>query len=257
MSLLLVISSMENTNCRDDFFKKLASGDQILQLFDLLPEVSFFLKDRECRFIGLNRRGCEYCGVVREEEAFGKTDHNFFPRERADFYRADDLAVMKNGEPIINRIEAAPEQAGSNRMVITDKIPMRDLKGVVIGLAGFSRQIERISENSGTIDQFSRVIDHMRKNFGEPMGTKQLAQMSGMSVSQFERRFRRAFGSSPHQYLLRLRVNTAARALIETRETIAAIALNCGFHDHAHFCRSFRKIMRTTPSGFRSENKGI
>jgi AraC-like DNA-binding protein len=247
---------MGNTIIRDDFFKKLVSGDQILQLFDLLPDVSFFLKDRECRFIGLNRRGCEYCGVAREEEAFGKTDHDFFPTERADSYRADDLAVMKNGEPIINRIEAAPEQAGSNRMVITDKIPMHDRKGLVIGLAGFSRQIERLSENSGTVDQFAQMIDHMRKNFGEPMTTKQLAKMSGMSGSQFDRRFRQAFGSSPHQYLLRLRVNAAARALLETHETIATIALDCGFYDHAHLCRSFRKIMKATPSGFRSRNKG-
>ena len=247
---------MGNTNIRGEFFKKLVSGDQILQLFDLLPDVSFFLKDRECRFIGLNRRGCEYCGVAHEEEAFGKTDHDFFPIERADSYRADDLAVMKSGEPIINRIEAAPEQAGSNRMVITDKIPMRDRKGLIIGLAGFSRQIERISEKSGTVDQFARMIDHMRKNFGEPMSIKQLAKMSGMSGSQFERRFRRAFGSSPHQYLLRLRVNAAARALIETRESIANIALDCGFYDHAHFCRSFRKFMKATPSGFRSGNKG-
>ena len=246
---------MENTSIRDNFFSRLASNDQILRLFDLLPEVSFFLKDRECRFIGLNRRGCEYCGVVREEEAIGKTDHDFFPTERADSYRADDLAVMKSGEPIINRIEAAPEQAGSNRMVITDKIPMRDRKGLVIGLTGFSRQIERIRGLSGTVDQFARMIDHMQKNFGELMATKQLAKMSGMSVSQFERRFRRAFSTSPHQYLLRLRVNAAARLLIETRETIAAIAQDCGFHDHAHLCRSFSKIMKVTPSTFRSGNK--
>ncbi|MBT3569665.1 MAG: helix-turn-helix transcriptional regulator [Opitutae bacterium] len=79
--------------------------------------------------------------------------------------------------------------------------------------------------------------------------------MSGMSVSQFGRRFRRAFGSSPHQYLLRLRVNAAARLLIETSQTIAAIAQDCGFHDHAHLCRNFGKIMNVTPSTFRSRQK--
>ena len=246
---------MVHTISRDNFFSQLASADQILRLFDLLPEVSFFLKDRECRFIGLNRRGCEYCGVAREEEAIGKNDHDFFPSERADYYRADDLAVMKSGEPIINRIEAAPEQAGSTRLVITDKVPLQDRKGIVIGLAGFSRQIDRISRHSGTVDQFARMIDHMQENFGEPINTKLLAKMSGMSVSQFERRFRRAFGSSPHQYLLRLRVNAAARLLIETSQTIAAIAQDCGFHDHAHLCRHFGKIMNVTPSTFRSRQK--
>ena len=58
-------------------FVRRVAGTQLLRLFDLLPDVSFFLKDREGRFVALNRRGCEYCGVNSEREAWGKTIRSF------------------------------------------------------------------------------------------------------------------------------------------------------------------------------------
>ena len=179
------------------------------------------------------------------------TDYDFFPTEKADSYRNDDREVIKKGVSIMNRIESAPVQAGSDRMVITSKIPIKDADGNVIGLASISRQIEHIGETSGSVTQFTEMLTFMRENYGEPIVTKDLAKISGMSISQFERRFRKAFGTSPRQYLLRLRVNEAARALTETDETVASIAQDCGFHDHAHMCRSFRSIMNKSPSAFR------
>lgn len=67
--------------------------------------------------------------------------------------------------------------------------------------------------------------------------------MAGLSISQFERRFRDACGTSPRKYVLRVRVDAAARMLIGTGLTVSEIAQECGFHDHAHLSRSFRKIL--------------
>ncbi len=89
---------MKKTVPREVFFSKLDSASQILTLFDYLAEVSFFVKNRKGEFMALNRRGCEYCGVVSEEDAFGKTDHDFFPKVRADEYRDDDQRVMDSGK---------------------------------------------------------------------------------------------------------------------------------------------------------------
>ena len=243
---------MDNTGVRAAFLRLLGPSDQAFALFDLLPALSFFVKDRQGRFVALNRRGCEYCGVRSEAEAIGKTDHDFFPKPRADEYRADDESVMTTGEPIINRVESAPEDAGSPRLVMTTKVPLRDAHGKVIGVAGFSRQIERIQTPSGTVDAFASVIAHLHENFAENLSTKDLAKMAGLSVSHFERRFRQAFGSSPRQYLVRVRVEHAARLLSETDQTVSQVALACGFYDHAHFSRSFRRIMMVSPTEYRS-----
>lgn len=243
---------MNTTTLRTRFFQRLGPSDQAFALFDYLPGLSFFAKDRKGRFVALNQRGCEYCGVPSEQDAIGKTDHDFFPKSRADEYRADDFSVMDSGEAIVDRVESAPEDAGSPRLVMTSKVPLRDKRGRVIGVAGFSRQIERIQTPSGTVDAFANVMTHLHQNYSDRMSSDELASMAGLSVSHFERRFRHAFGASPRQYLVRIRVEHAARMLRETDKTISEIAQACGFYDHAHFSRSFRKIMQTSPSDYRS-----
>lgn len=245
---------MKNARVRDAFFERLSPPGQVAELFNLLPGVSFFVKDRKGRFMSLNRRGCDYCGIASEDEAIGKTDHDFFPTQRADEYRADDLTVLESGEPIINRIESAPEAAGSPRLVMTSKIPLHDHRGRVIGIAGFSRQIEHIRESSGTADAFANVVEYLHRNCGEPLTTPELAAMANLSVPQFERRFRRVFATSPRQYLTRVRIEMAAKLLTETTQTISEIAQTCGFYDHAHLSRSFRKIMNASPSEYRTKH---
>jgi AraC-like DNA-binding protein len=242
---------MENAQLQEAFFRRLAPTDQVVRLFDLLPEVSFFIKNFEGRFMALSLNKFEHCGVLQEQDAVGKTDHDFFSAQRADAYRADDLAVMESGEPIINRMEAAPERLGSPRLVVTSKIPLRDEDGEVIGIAGFSRPIERLGGDADVGDRLAKVIEHVHHRYGDPLTSGELAVMAGLSVSQFERRFRQALGTSPRQYLVRIRVESAARKLAETKQTVSEIALDCGFSDHAHFSRRFRRMMKMSPTEYR------
>lgn len=240
---------MKKTGISRRFFDRVVPSEQMLVLFDHLPDVSFFVKDRKGRFMLLNQRGREYCGVNSEEEAIGRTDYDFFPRPRADEYRRDDERVMQSGKAILNRIESAPEEEVSPRLVATTKVPLHDLRGRVIGVAGFSRQIQRIQ--SGSADAMAAVIKHLHENYNDNISAEQLAKMAGLSVSHFERRFRLAFGASPRQYLIRVRVENASRMLRETDQSITQIGLECGFYDHAHFSRSFQRLMKTSPSAYR------
>ncbi len=236
------------------FVRRVAAG-QLVALFDLLPDVCFFIKDANCRFVGLNPRGCEYCGVASGRDAMGLTDHDFFPRSRADAYLRDDRTVLRTGRPIINRIESAPEEAGSTRMVVTTKIPLRNRAGRIIGLAGFSREVARVKERPWGSARLEKVLTHLHDRHQEKHSTAHLAGIMGQSASQFERIFRQKLGTSPRQYLLRVRVESACRKLADSELTLATIAQECGFYDHAHFTRSFRKVMNTTPSEYRNEHQ--
>ncbi|MDM4014653.1 helix-turn-helix domain-containing protein [Roseiconus lacunae] len=102
-----------------------------------------------------------------------------------------------------------------------------------------------------TMDAFAKVIPHLHENFAERLSTEELAEMAGLSVGHYERRFRRAFGASPRQYLVRIRVEQAAKILLETDVTVSEVAHAGGFYDHAYFSRSFRKIMQLSPSQYR------
>jgi PAS domain S-box-containing protein len=240
---------------RDRFLTLMGHNYQWSQLFDLLPDVSFFVKDRQGRFMALNRKGCEYCGVATEATAIGMTDHDFFPKQRADSYVTDDHVCMDSGASIHNRLESAPEREGSPRLVVTSKMPIRDKQDGVIGVAGFSRQIDQLQQSSGSVERFARVANFLHREYGTSITTTQLAKMAALSVSQFERRFRRAFGVSPRQYLIRIRVEAACRLLADTEQTVSAVAHATGFHDHAHLSRSFRRVMNVTPTEYRKQHR--
>ena len=243
-----------STRLTQSFWGRVAGGD-LRQLFDLMPDVSFFAKDRRGRYTAVNRLGCEFCGVAREADVLGKTDRDFFPRRRADEYARDDAAVIRTGRPVVNRIESAPAKEGSPHVVMTTKIPLRDRAGRVIGLAGFSRRLEQMRERPAGTAVLAAVVERMHARSAENLTSRALARIAGVSVSHFDRTFRKAFDTSPRQYLLRIRVESACRRLAETDESIAAIAVACGFHDHAHFTRSFRRIMADTPSAYRAAHQ--
>jgi PAS domain S-box-containing protein len=224
-------------------------------LFDLLPDVSFFIKDRRGRFVAMNARTCEYCGIKSERDALGKTDYDFFPKQRASEYVHDDKAVMKSGRPIVNRVESAPEHEGSPHMVLTSKVPLFDSNGKVIGIAGFSREAGKVRERPEGVTRFAAVIEHMHTHVHEHPSTKELAKMAGLSLSQFDRTFRRTIGSSPRQYMLRVCIEAACLRLARSGETVSTIALEFGFYDHAHFTRCFRQTMGMTPSDYRHKHQ--
>ncbi len=241
---------MNAQESRQQFLENLPA-QQVMALFDLLPEVSFFMKNREGEFVALNKKGREFCGVATEEEAFGKTDFDFFPTDRAKAYHEDDLLVMETGQPVINRIEASPEPIPSRRLVVTNKLPILDSSRNIIGVAGFSRRVEGFSDNTGKIARFAKVVSYLHENYGKSVHTSRLAEMAGLSESQFNRRFRQTFGTSARQFLLRIRTEAAAQMLQETDATITTVAIECGFHDHAHLTRTFQRIMHCTPTQYR------
>lgn len=229
---------------------------QLLPIFDLMPDVSFFMKDRKGRFLALNRLGCEFCGVKAAREAFGKTDRDFFPRDRAEAYIADDLAVMQTGKAVYNRIEPAPEMEGSPHLVVTNKMPLRDESGKIVGVFGFSRRVEQVRCAPVATNKLAAAIAYIHEHCEKAVGTDELAKRAGQSVSQFGRTFRKAFGTSPRQYILRVRIEKACRLLTETDDTIAMIGIECGFYDHAHFTRAFRSLMAISPTEYRKDRRG-
>jgi AraC-like DNA-binding protein len=245
---------MKRLDRRRHFFSQMQSAEDLLPMWDLLPDVSFFVKDAAGKFVALNRRGCEYCGVNSELDALGLTDADFFPPARASEYMADDTTVLQTGRPILNRVEAAPEQEGSPHLVVTNKFPLRSKAGKIIGVIGFSRSVEKLRFAPAGIKRMSKVMTLLHEHHAEPLSSAQLAKTAGLSVSQFERVFHKAFGVSPRQYLLRVRVENACRLLAGTDESIANVALAVGFYDHAHFTKSFGMQMGVNPSTYRKKH---
>jgi AraC-like DNA-binding protein len=245
---------MNTAQYQAEFLEQIGDHRPFKQLLDLLPDVAFFMKDRQGRFVMQNRRSCEYCRVELESETIGKTDYDFWPQDRAELYVAGDRQVMETGEPIINAIAPAPEDVGSDRLIIYSKVPVRDREGKIIGIAGTHREVEGVRSLPGKFGQLSRAVQLLHQQYAEPLSTPQLAAIAGLSRSQFERVFHRLFGTSPMDYLLRVRVNAACRLLENTEQKCTDIALQCGFYDHSHFSRIFQRIMGIPPQSYRQRH---
>ena len=78
-----------------------------------------------------------------------------------------------------------------------------------------------------------------------------LARQARVSVAQFERRMKRIFQLSAGQYLMKVRVDAAARLLQHSAESISDIALHVGFFDQSRLSRVFRRVTGMTPGQYR------
>ncbi len=235
------------------FLAQIGDLATIHKLIDLLPDVGFFMKDSQGRFMLNNLRACQFCNADNELQTLGKTDYDFFSRDRADFYVKGDQDVMTSGVPVVNQIAPAPEN--SDRLMIHSKFPLYDRKGKAIGIVGFHRIIDDMSDSPRWYGRFAQAVAHIHTHYSQNIELKVLAKLAGFSQSQFERRFHRILGTTPYEYLLRVRI-TAARTLLETTDrTIADIACETGFYDHSHFTRTFKRIIGSSPGQYRKNHR--
>lgn len=240
---------MNSKTLQKNFLSKIGDLSTIHRLIDLLPDVGFFMKDSQGRFMLNNQRACQFCNADNEQQTIGKTDYDFFAKDRADFYVKGDQDMMATGIPVINQIAPAPEH--SDRLMIHSKFPLYDKRGKPIGVVGFHRIIDDLRDTPSWHGRFAQVVAHIHTHYGQNLEIKKMAKLAGVSQSQFERRFNRIFGTTPYEYLLRVRV-AAARALLEsTDRTIADIACETGFYDHSHFTRTFKRVVGMSPGHYR------
>jgi AraC-like DNA-binding protein len=101
----------------------------------------------------------------------------------------------------------------------------------------------------------AEIVRLMETTLDRPHALIALAQRAGLSPYHFLRVFRKVTGVTPHQLLLRLRLNAAARRLRATGEPVTEVAYAVGFEDLSNFVRSFRTEFGVTPSRYRASNR--
>jgi AraC family transcriptional regulator len=99
--------------------------------------------------------------------------------------------------------------------------------------------------------QLKRVIDFIRAHLNQDLSLASLAAQTGFSSYHFARLFRQTVGESPHQFVLRQRLETACHLLERTKMSPAQIALECGFANQSHLTRLFKQRFDLTPHAFR------
>ncbi len=99
------------------------------------------------------------------------------------------------------------------------------------------------------------VKNHIDQNYLQDLPIKNLCAITYCSERHLIHCFKASFGITPLQYLLRLRIQTAARLLLTRENTVAQIGFSSGFHNTLTFIYHFKKLLHTTPQAFREKYK--
>jgi AraC-like DNA-binding protein len=98
-----------------------------------------------------------------------------------------------------------------------------------------------------------RAKDLADARYFEPLGVDDLAGAAGLSRAHFSREFRRAFGESPHAYLLTRRLERAAALLRNTDRSVADICFSMGLQSVGSFTTSFTRTYGDSPTAYRAK----
>ena len=99
--------------------------------------------------------------------------------------------------------------------------------------------------------QSRKVRDYIDAHITDRLLVPQLGTLVRQSAAHFARSFKRTFGESPHAFVVRRRLEFAARYMLQTDASLSDIALCCGFADQAHLSNTFRRAMGLSPAIWR------
>jgi len=215
-----------------------------------MPDVQAWMKDRDGRYLWVNKAFLMNYGLARIGQVVGKTDRDLSSAHLAAHFEAGDQAVL-SGRPVNHRLELVGRYDHSAHWCRTTKLPARDARGRSVGTVGFTRRLTAAEIGQMAEIPLGAVIATMIRRLGEKITNVEMARAAGTSVRGLERAFGRDYGLSPRQYLRRLRMQTACQLLVSNRSTMAQVADRCGFADQSHFNRDFRRMTGMTPRSYR------
>lgn len=131
------------------------------------------------------------------------------------------------------------------------------IKSHILKLSTLLLRYIDMEENEGLPGRFNNslrlepVFSFIDSNYNSKISLNELASLVNMSVSNFSSVFKKTYGATPIEYIIRIRVAKASELLISTDMKIINIALDCGFNSISHFIDCFKKYTGRTPNDFR------
>lgn len=234
------------------FFSQLADPFTAEQLFDCLIDVVYFVKNTRAEYVVVNRTLVDRCGVSGKQDLLGKTAKQVSPAPLGDSAWTQDMEVLRTKTPFLNHLELHIYPTGDAGWCLTNKFPLFNASGEVVGLAGISHDLHTPDESAEQFRAVAAAMGHARANLDSRLSVEELAGVAGMSAFQFDQRVRHLFRLTTGQVLLKFRMDAAAEQLRDTDRSVTQIAFDCGYADQSAFSRQFRQMVGMTPGKYRA-----
>ncbi len=196
----------------------------IAPLLNAIPNVVFFIKDAQARYLLANLTLAKRCGFKTVTPLLGKTSADVFPTQLGSGYTEQDLRVLHQGVQIQDQL---------------------------IGMAGISHDLQEAKANHPAYQRLAALDVYIRQHYGRPIAMEELRALTGLSVAQIERYCKRIFHLTPRQMIHKVRLERATE-LLAGDMPITDIALQCGYTDHSAFSRQFKAMTGASPRDFRA-----
>lgn len=236
----------------EGFASQLMPGQIAPSLFQALPDVFFWIKDGQGRFVYTNKAFCHEVASRNASEMLGLKDEDFFPSELAKNYQRGDEDVLKSGEAFWNKSELVPTRAGGVEWRATSKIPLKGISGQWVGTAGISRRMGHVeglpmpTRHHKLAVIVAAIYQHLEKG----VSITDLSKAASVSVSTLERLFKLHMDTTPRRFIMQVKMSAACDRLINTGMRVKEIASSLGYDEHANFTRAFTKEMGMSPRSY-------
>lgn len=152
----------------------------------------------------------------------------------------------------------AKEELAKNAAYLQIKASLLELLSVLYQNQCLTYMKEVRGGDETAIENLKKVISYLNENYASPVRLEQLAGLINMNPQYLCRYFKRNTGKTITEFINEIRIEKAARALLETEDKIITIAQNTGFENAGYFIRRFKKEKGMTPSEYRkSQNSTI
>ncbi len=207
--------------------KHFRDGILLQILMDNIPDTIYF-KDKQSRFVKINKAQAKLLGVKTPEEAIGKTDYDFFSKKHADAALEDEKKILETKEPLIDKFERVRKWQGKELWLSSTKVPLISPSGEIQGTVGISRDVtdrkhledalkksgekyQRLSEELMNINIMKdMLLDVMTHDLKNPAGV--IMELSKLLIED------------PTDDEIVNTIYQASRNLIEVVETVTSLA---------------------------------
>ncbi|HEX4509595.1 MAG TPA: AraC family transcriptional regulator, partial [Burkholderiaceae bacterium] len=212
------------------------------RLFDTLPDVVFFAKDRRGRYTHANQTLLDRLRLAHRSEVVGRRVDELFTGPLGRIFATQDEQVLRAGLEISGQLELHLYPNRAPGWCLTHKLAWREAepqggrrRNAIVGLVGISRDLRSpeatLGAPGGTFARVAAVVERLQRDFGEPLVLTALARDAGVSMAQLERQVMLLYRLTPRQVLARARLDAALR-LLPGGGSVAEVAHACGYTDH-------------------------
>lgn len=220
-------------------------------LFDLTPDIAFFVKDAAGTYVAVNESLLTRHGLRQPGDALGKRPRDICAGDFGRIPTEQDRRVLRTGKPLVNHLELQLHRPREPVWCLTSKLPLRDSDGRVIGIIGFSSDVRSSVDTAAIPNALAAALTEFEQDLSHSVSPATLARRSGLTATRLARLTRKLFGLTPSQLIAKTRITAASQLLHETTKSVAEIAHACGYFDQSAFTRAFRTATGLTPSEYR------